>query len=189
MATTTQVHLLVLSISCPAKCFKRSHLRSMCMSTATGCLFFLERFSSFPLVVGRQALHAQVPRLHQRQSRVPRRERDCTLTLFLTASVSTSSTSPSSSEEEGLHKTPLPRIAGGSFGGGGTGPLHTTRSSTCHSDRRAWVWFYLYNQLDGEFNNSAHRTKMRTFRLHYMLALASACGSLNPCRVPAPRLR
>ena len=37
--------------------------------------------------------------------------------------------------------------------------------------------------------NSAHRTYMRTFRLHYMLALASACGSSNACRVPAPRLR
>ena len=26
-----------------------------------------------------------------------------------------------------------------------------TRSSACLSDRRAWVWSYLYNQLDGEF--------------------------------------
>ena len=41
--------------------------------------------------------------------------------------MSTSSTSPCSSEEEGLHLTPLPRIAGGYFGGGGTGPSpHST---------------------------------------------------------------
>ena len=27
-----------------------------------------------------------------------------------------------------------------------------TRSSACLSDRRAWVWSYLYNQVDEEFN-------------------------------------
>ena len=41
----------------------------------------------------------------------------------------------------------------------------------------------------GSSPNSAHRTNMQTFRLHYMLALASACGSSNACRVPASRLR
>ena len=99
--------------------------RSMCVSTATGCLFFVERLPSLLLGVGRQALHPQVPWLHQRQSRVLWMERDCTLTLSLTASMSTSASSPCSSEEEGLHLTPLPRIAGRYFGGGGTGtPPH-----------------------------------------------------------------
>ena len=63
-----------------------------------------------------------------------------------------------------------------------------TRSSACLSDRRAWVWSYLYNQVDW-LTNGAHRTYVRTFRLQYMRALASACGSSNACRVLAPRLR
>ena len=83
------------------------------------------------LGVGRQALHpppppplpsSQLPWFHQRQPRVPRRKRDCTLALFFTTSTGTSATSPCTSEEEGLHLRPLPRDAGVYFGRGGTGP-------------------------------------------------------------------
>ena len=109
-------------------------------------LSLVECFSTFPLGVVRQALHPQVPWLHQRQSPVLQKERDRTLTLFLTSSASTSATSPRSSEEEGLHFRPsssqqqwLPRRkrelhltlvrrnASGYFGGGATGsPPHTS---------------------------------------------------------------
>ena len=57
--------------------------RSMCMSTATGCLFFVERFSSLHLGVGRQALHPTCP-------------------------AASSAIVASTSEGEGLHADPLP---------------------------------------------------------------------------------
>ena len=129
--------------------------RSMCVSTATECLFFVERLPSLLLGVGRQALHPQVPWLHQRQSRVLWMERDCTLTLSLTASMSTSASSPCSSEEEGLHLTPLPRIAGRYFGGGGTGtPPHN-------------IGLFVFSPaVDGELTyggvNTVHHTEVHT---------------------------
>ena len=57
--------------------------------------------------VERQLSAPQVPWLRQRQPRLPRRKRDCTLALFFTTSASTSATSLCASEEEGLH-TGLP---------------------------------------------------------------------------------
>ena len=68
-----------------------------------------------------RALHLpQVPWLHQRQPRVLRRKRDCTLALLLTTS--TGATSPCTSEEEGLHSGPPPHNVGEYLGGRGTGP-------------------------------------------------------------------
>ena len=64
-----------------AKCFKRSHhLNARCAcQLPRDVLFLVECFSSFPLGVGRQTFHhTQVPWLHQRQSQVLRRMRDCT---------------------------------------------------------------------------------------------------------------
>ena len=69
--------------------------------------------------VERQLSTPQVPWLHQRQPRVLRRKRDCTLP----SSASTSSTSLCTSEEEGLHTGLTPHNVGMYLGGRGTGHL------------------------------------------------------------------
>ena len=69
--------------------------------------------------------------------------------------MSTSASSPCSSEEEGLHLTPLPRIAGRYFGGGGTGtPPHN-------------IGLFVFSPaVDGELTyggvNTVHHTEVHT---------------------------